>query len=107
MYYVKKTIEISASHQLRLDYESKCENLHSHDYFSINKYSKITFAVNEVTDKIFEDGNFKRFPFLKDHVEVCNETGKLILPISVDETVTQLPPASSSFSRRWMCSPFI
>ena len=27
MYYVKKTIEISASHQLRLDYESKCENL--------------------------------------------------------------------------------
>ena len=65
-------------------------DLHSHDYFSINKYSKITFAVNEVTDKVFEDGNFKRFPFLKDHVEVCNETGKLILPISVDETVTQL-----------------
>ncbi|MDD6123121.1 MAG: DUF5686 family protein [Bacteroidales bacterium] len=65
-------------------------DLHSHDYFSINKYSKITFAVNEVTEKVFEDGNFKRFPFLKDHVEVCNETGKLILPISVDETVTQL-----------------
>lgn len=27
---------------------------------------------------------------MKDHVEVCNETGKLILPISVDETVSQL-----------------
>ena len=65
-------------------------DLRSHDYYSINKYSKITFAVNEVTDKIFEEGNFKKFPFLKDHVEVCNETGKLILPISVDETVTQL-----------------
>ena len=65
-------------------------DLHHHDYYSIDKYSKITFAFNEVTDKIFEDGKFKKFPFLKDHVEVCNETGKLILPISVDETVTRM-----------------
>lgn len=68
----------------------KQSDLHHHDYYSIDKYSKITFAFNEVTDKIFEDGKFKKFPFLKDHVEVCNETGKLILPISVDETVTRL-----------------
>ena len=67
----------------------KQSDLHDHDYFSIDKYSKITFAFNEVTDKIFEEGKFKKFPFLKDHVEVCNETGKLILPISVDETVTR------------------
>ena len=65
-------------------------DLHTHDYYSIDKYSKLTFAFNEVTDKVFEEGKFKRFPFLKEHVEVCNETGKLILPISVDETVTQL-----------------
>ena len=32
MYYVKKTIEISACHQLHLDYESKCENLHGHNW---------------------------------------------------------------------------
>lgn len=32
MYYVKKTIEISASHHLKLDYESKCENLHGHNW---------------------------------------------------------------------------
>ena len=68
----------------------KNSDLHLHDFYSIDKYSKITFAFNEVTDKIFEDGKFKKFPFLKDHVEVCNETGKLILPISVDETVTRL-----------------
>lgn len=68
----------------------KSSDLHHHDYYSIDKYSKITFAFNEVTDKIFEEGKFKKFPFLKDHVEVCNETGKLILPISVDETVTRL-----------------
>lgn len=32
MYTIKKTIEISASHQLYLDYESKCENLHGHNF---------------------------------------------------------------------------
>lgn len=32
MYYVKKRLEISASHQLHLSYESKCENLHGHNW---------------------------------------------------------------------------
>lgn len=60
-----------------------------HDYFSMNKYSKLTFAFNEVTDKVFQEGKFKKMPFLKEHVEVCNETGKLVLPISVEETVSR------------------
>lgn len=64
-------------------------DLRQHDYFTVEKYSKLTFAFNEVTDKVFEEGKFKKLPFLKDHVEVCNETGKLILPISVDETVSR------------------
>ena len=32
MYYVKKRLEISAAHNLKLDYESKCENLHGHNW---------------------------------------------------------------------------
>lgn len=32
MYRVKKRIEISAAHKLKLDYESKCENLHGHNW---------------------------------------------------------------------------
>ncbi len=32
MYYVKKTIEISASHRLSLNYESKCTQLHGHNW---------------------------------------------------------------------------
>ncbi|MBR1889373.1 MAG: 6-carboxytetrahydropterin synthase [Alloprevotella sp.] len=31
MYYVEKQIEISFAHQLRLDYPSKCTNLHGHN----------------------------------------------------------------------------
>lgn len=32
MYYITKTIEISAAHRLALDYESKCTNLHGHNW---------------------------------------------------------------------------
>ncbi len=32
MYYVSKRIEISAAHLLNLDYESKCTNLHGHNW---------------------------------------------------------------------------
>ena len=32
MYEVKKRIEISAAHRLILDYESKCTNLHGHNW---------------------------------------------------------------------------
>ena len=32
MYTVKKTFEISAAHSLKLSYESKCKNLHGHNW---------------------------------------------------------------------------
>lgn len=32
MYYVKKRLEISAAHRLELSYESKCNNLHGHNW---------------------------------------------------------------------------
>ena len=32
MYTVKKTFEISAAHRLELSYESKCTNLHGHNW---------------------------------------------------------------------------
>ena len=32
MYYIEKTLEIAGSHHLNLDYESKCKNLHGHNW---------------------------------------------------------------------------
>ena len=32
MYYVKKRFEISAAHRLNLRYESKCSNVHGHNW---------------------------------------------------------------------------
>lgn len=39
MYYVKKTLEIAACHRLSLSYESKCCNLHGHNWI-ITVYCK-------------------------------------------------------------------
>ena len=35
MYEVRKRIEISAAHRLILDYESKCTNLHGHNWIIV------------------------------------------------------------------------
>ena len=32
MYYVRKTLEISAAHRLELSYESECSTLHGHNW---------------------------------------------------------------------------
>ena len=32
MYYVKKRLEVAGAHRLKLDYESKCQNLHGHNW---------------------------------------------------------------------------
>ena len=39
MYYVQKRLEISASHYLRLNYESKCSVLHGHNWI-VNVYCR-------------------------------------------------------------------
>ncbi len=39
MYYIKKRMEVSASHSLKLSYESKCTNLHGHNWI-ITVYCK-------------------------------------------------------------------
>lgn len=39
MYYIEKTLEISAAHHLSLSYESKCTQLHGHNWI-ITVYCK-------------------------------------------------------------------
>ena len=39
MFYIKKSMEISGSHYLRLSHQSKCEHLHGHNWI-INVYCK-------------------------------------------------------------------
>lgn len=67
----------------------KQTDLSNRDYYQYNKYQKITLAFNEITADTLNSPRFKKWPWLKDHVEKCQYNNKMILPVSVDETVTQ------------------
>ena len=65
-------------------------DLKQKDFYSYNKYQKITFAKNNITaDTLEQSWLFKKYPFFRDQVEECDVTGKHILPLSVDETVSE------------------
>lgn len=55
-YEVEKRLEISASHKLNLDYESKCENLHGHNWII-----RICLHTNELN----ENGMVEDFTWIK------------------------------------------
>lgn len=51
MYYVVKRLEISASHRLDLDYESKCTGMHGHNWeITVHCRSKELNSHGMVTD---------------------------------------------------------
>ena len=59
MYYIKKQLEISASHKLNLDYESKCQNIHGHNWWIII-YCK--------SDKLNQNGMVEDFTNIKNKI---------------------------------------
>ncbi|MBQ7634450.1 MAG: carboxypeptidase-like regulatory domain-containing protein [Bacteroidaceae bacterium] len=69
----------------------KQTDLHTHDYFRYDKYTRMTFALDEVTPHTFDLITLKPLSFLKGSEEVCEETGTVILPVTMDEsTQTQV-----------------
>ena len=67
----------------------KQTNLALRDYYQYQKYQKLTLALNDVNPEFLSNPKLSKFPWLLKQVETNQLTGKLILPISVDETVTQ------------------
>ena len=67
----------------------KKTDLSLNDYYQYNKYEKITLSLNDLKPEQLETGPFKKHPWLVEQVEVSPQTGKMILPVSVDETVSQ------------------
>ena len=64
-------------------------SLDNNDYYQYNKYEKITLSLNDLKPQQLEQPPFSKHPWLLSHVEVSRATAKLILPVSVDETVSQ------------------
>lgn len=68
MYYVSKRMEIAACHHLNLSYESKCENLHGHNWI-------ITVCCK--AKELNKDGMVVDFKHLKNRVHGYLDHGNL------------------------------
>ncbi len=64
-------------------------DLANKDYYQYMKYQKLTLALNNLTKERIDSGAIFRQQFVKDQVEFCQYNNKLILPVIVDESVTQ------------------
>ena len=71
-----------------IDHKKKTD-LSTRDYYQYQKYQKLTLALNDVKPELLQNPKFAKFQWLIDQVEVNEQTNKLTLPVSVDETVLQ------------------
>ena len=67
----------------------KKTDLSNHDYYQYDKYQKITLALNDLKKEQLEGKFFSKRQYLLDQVETSPYNGKLTLPVSIDETVSQ------------------
>ncbi|MCD8202397.1 MAG: DUF5686 and carboxypeptidase regulatory-like domain-containing protein, partial [Prevotella sp.] len=67
----------------------KTTDLSNHDYYQYNKYQKITLALNDINPVELESEKLKKKKWMLNQIEECPYNNKLILPFSVDETVTK------------------
>ena len=67
----------------------KFRDMRMNDYVSFKKYARTMLALNEFTAETLEkDENLKGKSFLVNYAEVFPETGKTIVPISIEEKNT-------------------
>lgn len=101
MYYVSKRMEIAGAHNLKLDYESKCKNLHGHNWIVIVYCKSETLNQNgmvidfkHIKNKISDKLDHQ---YLNDIVDfnptaenmakfICDEIGDICYKVSVQES---------------------
>jgi 6-pyruvoyltetrahydropterin/6-carboxytetrahydropterin synthase len=87
MYYIEKRMEISAAHSLRLDYESKCKNLHGHNWH-VRVYCK--------SRKLNENGMVEDFTLIKKRIQDRLDHMYLNDVLSFNPTAENMA--------KWMCN---
>lgn len=99
MFFVQKTIEISAAHNLNLSYESKCENLHGHNW---------RIVVSCRAKELNRDGMVTDFTHIKrivkdtfDH-QYINAVLNPNMPADHPEADGFLNPSAENIAR-WIC----
>lgn len=86
MYTVTKRMEISAAHFLKLNYESKCTNLHGHNWI-------ITVTVQR--DELDENGMVLDFTAIKDIVNRFDHH-------TINEVMGDINPTAENMAK-WLC----
>ena len=86
MFYIQKRMEISAAHRLNLSYESKCQNLHGHNWH-VTIYCK--------AEELNQDGMVCDFTHIKKaiHEKLDHQYLNDIFPFN---------PTAENMAR-WMC----
>ena len=92
MYYVQKTLTISAAHNLMLSYESKCENLHGHNWL-ITVYCR--------SRELNQDGMVTDFTHIKRIVKHKFDH-QYINDVLKDENGEKINPSAENMAR-WIC----
>ena len=87
MYYVSKRMEVAGAHQLKLPYESKCENLHGHNWIIV-VYCK--------AEKLTEYGMIVDFKKVKDVIHGRLDHGY------INDIVAPLNPTAENMAK-WIC----
>lgn len=85
MYTVKKRIEISGSHCLNLDYDSKCKNLHGHNWI---------ITVTLKSEKLDKNGMILDFTKIK---EIVNQLDHNHL-----NNIVPFNPTAENIAK-WLC----
>ena len=67
----------------------KRTDLGNHPYYEYYNYQKLTLAINDIMPSDLTSSFGVKNQWLVNQVEPCKYNNKLILPVSVDETVTQ------------------
>ncbi len=60
-----------------------------HDYYNYDKYEKVSFGLNNFNSSSTKNLIAQNFKFLKEYIDTCDVTGKMILPLSIQEKVSQ------------------
>lgn len=101
MYRVEKKLEISAAHKLMLDYDSKCENLHGHNWIiyiiceseelddngMVFDFTHIKEKISDKLDHKYINDVIKGNPTAENIARwICNEIGKKCIRVIVQES---------------------
>ena len=63
-------------------------NPKDHDYYNYEKYEKVSFGLNNFNPYSNKNLIAQNFKFLKDYVDTSDITGKMVLPLSIQEKVS-------------------